>query len=81
MVLRNGEEEKEWNGGEMRREEWKRVVKLNFIIWFDIKFNRKWNCNFFLWINLSFTLNTKLPILVIKSNLILIPNFFHFKKF
>ena len=66
MVLRNGRKGKEWNGGERRREEWKRIMKLNFIVWFDIKFDRERNCNFFLWINLSFALNTKLPILVIK---------------
>ena len=68
----------EWR--ERRREEWKRIVKLNFIIWFDIKFNRERNCKFF-WINLSFALNIKLSILIIKYNLILIPNFFNFKKF
>ena len=43
-----------------------RIVKLNFIIWFDIKFDRK--KNFFLWTLLSFALNTKLSILVIKQN-------------
>ena len=42
----------------MRRKEWKRMVKLNFIVWFDIKFDKEMNYNFFL-INLSFTLNTK----------------------
>ena len=80
LILRNERIGKEWNRGEMRREEWKGIVKLNFIVWFDIKFDRERNCNFFLQINLSFALNTKssifkLAILVTKYNLILIPNF------
>ena len=38
----------EWNGEEGRRNEWKRVVKLNFVVWFNIKFGKKMNYNFFL---------------------------------
>lgn len=63
------------------KKEQMKIVKLNFIVWFDIKFGKEMNYNFFLWTNLSFILNTKLFILVIKYNLILIPNLFYFKKF
>ena len=58
-----------------------KIIKLNFVVWFDIKVDKEMNYNFFLWTNLSFILNTKLSILVIKYNLILIPNLFDFKKF
>ena len=55
-------------------------MKLNFIVWFDIKFDKEMNYNFFLWINLSFILKTKLSILVIKYNLISILIFFNVEK-
>ena len=42
-----GEQEKKWNGGEGRRKEWRRILKLNFIFCFDIKFDKKSNYNFF----------------------------------
>ena len=54
-------------------------MKLNFIIWFNIRFDRERDYNFFLWTNLSFALNAKLSILVMKFNLISIPKFFNVK--
>ena len=38
----------ERKGKEGRRKEWRRVVKLDFIIWFDVKFDKEINYNFFL---------------------------------
>ena len=54
--LKEMEERKraEWRGKENKKVEennkikfHKRIIKLNFIIWFDIKFDRKKNYNFF----------------------------------
>ena len=41
LVCRKGKRGKEWNREEERRMEWRKVVKLDFIIWFDIKFNKE----------------------------------------
>ena len=33
---------------ERKRVKWRKVVKLNFVVWFDIKFDKEMNYNFFL---------------------------------
>ena len=37
LVWRNRRRKKELNGAKERRTEWRKVVKLDFVVWFDIK--------------------------------------------